>query len=416
MNKKVFFYLYLLILVFLALPVIKVGPARVEQLLVLLTFGIVFLDDLANKTIDFDILFYMIGGALLLVLLSLNSTYPKIGADKYYIKYLFIYPVVFYVGSRIVQKLDLNNFINILDLSLLFYVVSWFIVMYKLLPFSIISKFIHMRHFGWGSEFLPIQGTFYEAGALGIIVGSIFLFSFMSRVEFNIWPKQKYFSYSLYILTIFIMVMSKNKTIWLSYALILIFLSFFKGYIKITRSSYYTSPTKLEKDKLLKTFKNINSIYLIAGTILLIIFFFLYNQLSSSPFITMKEFLFKLHHERGAQYVEAWKMIKNSNFFGGYGFGSVGAHFEGLHILGVDKDAGEINSVLLDLWVQGSILAVIYMSGIIYMGFNKYHLVTIVVPMYFVFFGLTNPIIAEEFFLLLGMSYSVAHMEDFNAS
>ena len=410
--KRIFWGLYLLILVFLALPVVKIGGARIEQLLVLFTFLVVFYDDLTKKSIDFPILLYLITGALVLVLISLNSDYPKVDEKNYFIKFLFIYPVGFYVGARIFAKLTLKEVVTLLDLTLLFYVVSWFVVMYAPLPVSLLAKVVHLRDFGFGPEFVPYQGTFYEAGALGIIVGTVLLFSVMLRMEFHIWCKKRYCNYLLYGLTLYMILVSKNKTLWLAYGMILIFLAFYKIYLLLQRSNRYTPSYMLKKDMVLRNFININVLYLIGGVIVLGVLFSLYNAYAPEPFITAQEFDYKIKHERGAQFMIAWELIEKSHYFGGYGWGFVESYFEGKGITGVGKGSGSINSVLLDSWLQGSIVAVFYFTGVVMLAFSNRHLVTITVPLYFLFFGLTNPIIAEEFFLFMGMSYSFASMKN----
>ena len=412
LMRRAFFGLYLLILIFLALPVVKIGGARIEQLLVLFTFLVVFYDDLNKKSIDFSILLYLVIGALIMVLISLNSDYPKVDEKNYFIKFLFIYPVGFYVGARIFAKLTLKEVITLLDLTLLFYVVSWLIIMYVPLPMSLLSKVVHLREFGFGLEFLPYQGTFYEAGALGIIVGTVILFSAMLRIEFNVWCEKRYLNYVLYGFTFFMIVVSKNKTVWLAYGLILLFLAFYKIYLLLQRSNYYTPSYILKQDSVLKNFININVLYLIGGVIVLGVLFFLYNSLAPEPFITAQEFDYKMKHERGAQFMIGWELIEKSHYFGGYGWGFVESFFEGKGIMGVGKGSGSINSVLLDSWLQGSIVAVFYFTGIIMLAFSNKHLLTITVPLYFLFFGLTNPIIAEEFFLFTGMSYSFASIKE----
>ena len=404
--KKLYFYLYLLILVFLALPVIKIGPARIEQILLLVGFIVVFLDDIYQRDIDFKMLFFTTAGAMILILISLNSPYPKIDEKKYFIKFLFIYPTTFYLSAKILQKLTLNEFIKVIDYTLVFYVVSWFVIMYVPLPMSILSKIVHLRQFGFGYEFLPYQGTFFEAGALGIIVGAMLLFSIFGHLEFDKEYKRNKAILLLQFLTLYIMFMSKNKTVWLAYTLILFFMVVYKWYLLLRHSSYYTPKEKLEQDKILNKYIHINSFYLIIGSIAIIAAFFIYNTFSSEPFITAQEFQYKLHHERGAQFKVAWELIEKSDFFGGYGWGFVEPYFKNLHIMGVGDKSGSINSVFLDTWLQGSIIAVIYLLIITYLTFDNRYYISVVVPMYLIFFGLTNPIIAEEYFIFLGFSYS----------
>ncbi len=411
MKKQVYTVLYFLILAFLALPVIKLGPARVEQLLVLGTFALLFLDDTVHKEIDFNILVFLVLSALLLILISMRSPWPKAEEYNYYIKFLILYPVSFYVGARAVQKLGIETIIKVFDAALWFYFISWAIIMYVPLPMSILSKIVHLREFGWGAEFLPIQGTFYEAGALGIIVGTILTFSVLARWELNIWPKNRYQSYLLYTLVLYMIIMSKNKTVWLAWILMLFFMVFYKLYLMLTRTNYYYPPWKLKSDPILYRFLKLRGSLLMGSAFLLIVVLFVYNSVAAHPFITMEEFQYKMQHERGAQFAVSWDLIVKSNFFGGYGFGFVQEYFKDLGIMGVGGDSGgSINSVFLDMWLQGSIIGVIYLFFVHYIAFSNRTYLTMAIPLYLFFFGLTNPIVAEEFYLFLGLSYALARL------
>lgn len=388
------------------------GIARIEQLLLLFTFTLLFVDDLLKKEIRYEILFFFITISAAMVLVSMNSSYEKIDENGYYIKFLLIYPAAFYVGARILAKVNIKDIIYIFDFALLFYVVSWLIIMYAPLPDSLLHKVVHFREFGWGEEFLPLQGTFYEAGAIGIIVGSALLFAVLMRYEFNIWPKDRRYLYLLYFLVLYMFLMSRNKTIWLTYTLILLFLAFYKGYLLLSRSNYFYTDSLLNEDNVLRKFSKVNSGYLLFGAFLLIIIFFAYNTFSPTPFITMEEMQFKMEHERGAQFAVAWDLIEQSNYFGGYGYGFVEVYFEGLDILGVGAGSGSINNTVLNMWLQGSIIAVVYLSVLFYLGFNKRLFLTISTPLFFFFSGLTNPVTAEEFHLFLGLAYSFSSFVD----
>ncbi len=409
--KKVYFYLYLLIFIFLALPMIKVfGSARVEQLLLLATFVVLFVEDTIHKKIDFKIFITLIVGGVILVLVSLNSAYDKVEETNRFIKFLFIYPLAFYVGAAMLRKLALKEIVTLLDLSLLFYVVSWLIVMYVPLPMDLLGKFVHLREFGWGDEFLPFQGTFYEAGALAIIVGSVSLTSFLIRYEFDIWFSKRRYNYLLYTLVLYMIILSKNKTIWLALVMILISLVLYRLYLRTTRSNHYYSDELLNKDPILSKFLKLKVSYLVIGALMLVLLFFVYNSFSPEPIITMDMFEYKLKHERGAQYAITWDLIEKSNYFGGYGFGFVEVYFEGLNILGVGAESGSINNIFLDIWLQASILGVIYLLVVFYLSFDNRLFLTMTIPLFFLFFGLTNPVVSEEFFLMLGISYGFSNM------
>ncbi len=408
---KIFFYLYLGIFVFLALPVIKLGPARVEQLLVLSTFVLLLYDDYMKRELDLTISVIMIAFAMILALVSLNSDYPKVDEKGYFIKFLFLYPASFYVGMRAMSKMSIDTLIKAIDYSLWFYVISWFIVMYVPVPMPILSKVIHIRDFGYGGEFLPLQGTFYEAAGVGIIVGTMLLISMMIRYEFDIWTKNKNYTYLLYLLSFYMLFFSKNKTVWLAYILILFFFSIYKGYLILAQSSYYSPAQYLQTHKTLSRFLKINTTYLVFGGIVLLLSLAIYNTFATHPFITMREFNYKMAHERGAQFSISWDLISKSNYFGGYGLGFVEVYFEGKNVLGVGKGAGSINNILLDIWLQGSILGVIYLLWLFAISFSRRYFVTIAIPVFLFFFGLTNPIVAEEFFMFLGLSYSLKRVK-----
>jgi len=120
----------------------------------------------------------------------------------------------------------------------------------------------------------------------------------------------------------------------------------------------------------------------------------------------MDMFEYKLKHERGAQFAVAWDLIEKSNYFGGYGFGFVEVYFAGLNILGVGAESGgSINNIFLDIWLQASILGVVYLIAVFYFSFDNRLFLTMSIPLFFLFFGLTNPIVSEEFFLMLGIPY-----------
>lgn len=408
--QKYYYYLYLLIFIFLALPMIKLGPARVEQLLLIVAFIILFFDDYIKRELDLKILIFLMVGAVILILVSKNSIYPKTDESGYFVKFLFVYPVAFYVGARALHKLGIKNIIYAFDFALLFYFVSWFIVMYLPVPTSILYEIVHLREFGWGAEFLPIQGTFYEAGALGIIVGSVLTLSILARYEFDIWMKDKRYNYLLYLSVIYMVLLSKNKTVWLAYIMVLIFIVIYKGYLMLTRGNFYYTQKIISQDEVLFKFSKVNATYVMIGAISLILTFFIYNSVASEPFITMQELQFKIENERGAQYAVSWDLIVESNYFGGYGLGFVEPYFTGLNIMGVGDGDGSINNIILDIWLQGSILGVIYLMAVFYFAFDSRLFLTITIPLYFFFFGLTNPIVAEEFFLFLGVSYGFAQM------
>jgi len=410
-KRGYFFYLYLAVFITLALPIVKfIGPIRLAQFIMIITFIFIIYDDIKNKDIDFKLLSFLIIGALLITLISLNSSYTKIDEYKFLVKFIVVFPVSFYIGSRILKKFSITDAIHTIEFAMIFYLLSWLSVMYLPLPQSLLVHFVNLRDFGNGSlEFIPQQGTFYEAGALGFIVGATLLVSFLLRLEYKLFPKNKIWLFTLYGMTFYMIILSKNKTIWLAYLLILIFFIFYKYYKILSTSSYYTPREILLEDASLKKLLAIKSGYLSLAIIFLIGAFFTYNTLSDTPFITLETLQYKLQHERGAQFKEAWKLIEASGYFGGYGFGYVENYFKDLHILGVGKGDGSINNIILDMWLQGSLVALLYLFILFYISFSGRMYITIALPIFFFAFGLTNPVVSEETYLFLGISYGIIH-------
>ncbi len=409
-NKNYFFYAYLINFIFLSLPVVKLfGLPQAGQVFFIMTFVLLVIDDIKNKELDFALLFFLVLGGVFLSLLSLNSSYEKVGEFKFIVKYILVFPAIFYVGARVVSKIGVKNLIIMFDIALLFYVLDCYIIYFVPLPPVILDSIVHYREVFGGALILPFQGTFFESGSLALIVGASLLSVLLLRYDFQIWPEKKFYIYMLYGLTISILMMSRNKTVWLSYVLILLFLALYKPFLLLVKSNFYYTQKRLQEDALLSKFVKIKSFSLVSIGVIIVLAFFIVNSTIDEPLISQEILKDKIENERGAQYTEAWNLIAESQYYGGYGFGFVESYFANSNILGVGEGSSSINNIFLDIWLQGSFFAVIYLLILFFISSSNKVFLTMLLPLYFFIFGLTNPIISSDFFIFMGVSYGVVN-------
>ncbi len=409
LNKNYFFYAYLVNFIFLSLPVVKLfGLPQAGQVFFIATFIFIVIDDIKKKELDYLLLFFLIIGGTILSLLSLNSIYERVGEFKFIIKYILVFPAIFYVGARAVFKIGVKNLIIMFDIVLLFYVLDCYIIYFVPLPPVILDSIVHYREVFGGALILPFQGTFFETGSLALIVGASLLSVIMLRYDFKVWPQKKLYIYTLYGLTVTILMMSRNKTVWLSYVLILLFLSVYKALLLLLKSNFYYTQKRLKQDYILSKFIKIKSFSLISISIVVVLAFFIVNSTLDKPLISQEILKDKIENERGAQYAAAWNLIAESNYYGGYGFGFVESYFANSNILGVGEGSSSINNIFLDMWLQGSIFALLYLLILFFISSSNKIFLTILLPLYFFIFGLTNPIISSDFFIFMGLSYGFA--------
>jgi hypothetical protein len=406
-----YFILYISILVFLSIPALKVvAGVRVGQFFVLVTFMILLIEDISNRELQYGILLYFFIGTVIMSLVSFNSIAPKFGESKFIVKYLLIFPAAYYTGMRAAQKLTLDKLISVMEIVVFVYCFNAFVINFAPIPQSLLDHFVSYRE-GWGGvKYLDYQGTFFEAGWLAMGVGSVAAVALMLRYDLNLWPKKKINIYLLYSFVIITLGLSKNKTVWIALVLILLMLVIYKIHISLLHSNRYQPIYMVNKNAVLKLLSRVDSFKIILAVFSLIILFFIVNSSLSQPIISAEIIQEKLEKERGKVFLIIVDMLKDTYFFGGYGFGFIEAYFTLVPqgVIGLGKGSAMIFNSYLDIWISASIFGLIFHLGLVYISINNRYLVTIVIPLFYFIFANFNPAIGDEsYYLFLGLSLSI---------
>jgi hypothetical protein len=411
-SPKVYFVLYIAILVFLSIPALKlVGNVRIGQFFVLATFMLLLFDDISNAQLQYKVLLYFFVGTLIMSLVSFNSIEPKFGEMKFVTKYLLIFSASYYVGVRATQKLTFSKLILVMEIVAFVYCFNALIVGYGHLPQAILGKIVSYR-MGWGGTlYLDYQGTFFEAGWLAMGVGSVTLVALLTRYELNLWPKNRVPFYLLYGFVLMTLGLSRNKTIWIALIVILLVFVIYKIYISLLHSNAY-KPDHIKYDHaVLKLLSKIDVIKVLLGVLFFIILFFIINSSLSEPIITAEMLKEKLEKERGKVFILVIDLLRDSYFLGGYGFGFVEAYFTLIpqDVLGLGEGSAMIFNSYLDIWLSASILGLIFHFGLLYISTDNRYFVSMVIPFFYFIFANFNPATADEsYYLFLGLSFSIA--------
>jgi len=410
--KQVYFFISLAIFVFLSIPSFTlIEGVRIGQLFILITFMLFIVDDILNRELKFDILLYFFISAVVMSLISFNSTEIKFKEINFLVKYFLLFPAAYYVGARVVKKMSLEKFILMIEIVLFVYCLNAFIVEFVPLPQDLIDKIVSYRSGFGGSLYLDYQGTFLEAGWLALCVGGVLSISFLTRFQMNFWPKNMLVLYLLYGFSIITLGLSKNKTVWIALVVILIILVLYKIILLLLYSNRY-KPKYLENSHpVLKLLSSIDSFKVILSVLLFIVLFFIINSSLSDPIISEAMILEKLEKERGKAFLIIMDLLKDSYMLGGYGFGFVEAYFtlKPQEILGLGEGSGMVFNSYLDIWLSVSIFGLIFHLGLIYISSDSRYFITLVLPLYCFIFANFNPAIGDEFYyLFLGVSFGIA--------
>ena len=361
---------------------------RIGQLAILLMFGFVLLDDLKNKSINETLLVFFIFFAILLTFVSRSSSYSKIDEMKFVIKYMLIFPATFYIGQWSVRNFKIEDFFKVIEISLASYILMAFIL--SVYPIGFL--------FNDRGELSGFQGTFLETGWFALVVGAFTITSILGRLDFNL--KFSKVQYILYFFSMIALVLSKNKTIWMGIFLIITFIILFKSIIA----------SKENVKESVKKLKAINSFYFIFAFIVFVTLFFAVNSILAEPIVSVAMLEEKLNDERGKAYLVAIRLIENSDWFGGYGFGFIQQYFSVYtdEIIGLDENSGMIFNSYLDVWISVGILGVLFHFLLLKFAFSRTHLLTMILPIYWFIAANTNPTIGDEYYyLFLGISYGL---------
>ena len=390
-QSTFFFILILFVLFSMSLSIVSINAGiniRIGQLAILLMFGFVLLDDLKNKSINETLLVFFIFFAILLTFVSRSSSYSKIDEMKFVIKYMLIFPATFYIGQWSVRNFKIEDFFKVIEISLASYILMAFIL--SVYPIGFL--------FNDRGELSGFQGTFLETGWFALVVGAFTISSILGRLDFNL--KFSKVQYILYFFSMIALVLSKNKTIWMGIFLIITFIILFKSIIA----------SKENVKESVKKLKAINSFYFIFAFIVFVTLFFAVNSILAEPIVSVAMLEEKLNDERGKAYLVAIRLIENSDWFGGYGFGFIQQYFSVYtdEIIGLDENSGMIFNSYLDVWISVGILGVLFHFLLLKFAFSRTHLLTMILPIYWFIAANTNPTIGDEYYyLFLGISYGL---------
>jgi len=390
-NNNFLFILFSFVLCTMSLSIVSISVGftmRVGNIFILLLFGLIILDEARKNKLNESLLIFFLFFTILLFFISKNSEYSKIGELKFIIKYGVIFPAVFYIGQWCVQVFTVKRIIRTFEMVMLFYVFMAFLLFVYPIGFL-----YHDR-----GPLSGFQGTFFEPGWYALVVGSTLMTALILRWDYNLnFTIKEYYIYGISLLSIF---MSKNKTVWLSVIIILIFLLIMKIFIS-------NSPNTRKSIQKLKSFNSIGIIFI--GIIVILVFFTI-NSLLTEPIISMAIIEDKLNNERGKAFLAAIKLLENSNWLGAYGLGFIEQYFSVYtdRIIGLGAGSGMIFNSYLDIWISAGILGLVYHFTLLGMSFSRSHLYTLIIPVYWFIAANTNPVIIDEYYyLFLGISYGL---------
>jgi|GEM_PF-2694861 len=361
---------------------------RIGQLSILFLFAIIFMIDLKNHAVNEILVIFFLFFGFLLTLISYNSSFSKIGEIKFIIKYILIFPAIFYIGQWTIRNLPKRKFLIAIEITATIHIFMAF-----LLSFYPINFIYNDR-----GDLSGFQGTFLEAGWFSLVLGSLILTSILIRLDYKL--NFTYFHYTLYFFALISQFLSKNKTIWIALLVILLFLMIIKIFIS-NHSNIRYSIYKL---------KQINSFNFVITFVLFVVVFFIINLMLEQPIITIDMIEEKLKDERGKAFLAAIALLKNSDWLGNYGFGFIQQYFSVYtdDIIGLDADSSMLFNSYLDIWISVGILGLIYHLILLKISFSSTHLFTLIMPLYWFIFSNTNPAMGiEEYYLFLGISYGL---------
>ena len=400
------------VMILLSIPSLKMGGARFGQLAILGSFFLFFWEDLMRKDVAWRILLFFWIAAVLMILLSLNSTSVKIGESKFFVKYLLIFPAAFYTGFYYIRYIDLRTLIRALEIIVLILCLNALLIDLGVVPEAIKNIIVSYRTaFEGSAKYIEYQGTFAEAGWFAITVETTALFALLMRYDFSIWPqKHRWILALLYGFVFVSLVLSKNKTVWIGLLAIMLFLILYKGMLTLIRTNRYMPEYIRMRDPLIARFSRLNTNRMLLMIVVLILAFFIANTLLPKPIITAEMLAEKMQHERGKAFMIVMDLLGRTHWIGGYGFGFVEAYFtlfpQG--VIGLGPGSGMIFNSYLDIWLSVTILGLIFHLLLLWFSSSSRYYVTMAIPILLFVYANFNPSIGDEYYyLFLGMSYGI---------
>ncbi len=406
MDRKFWYSLVLVMLILMSFSTLRFNVGfeiRLNQIFILFTFFLIFLYDLRNKTVHLKLLLFLVGAGVILSLISLNSPFHKIGQIKFIIKYIFIFPAVFYTGARLINLIGAKYLVRAIEIAVLIYCIDAII-----LYFFPISTLIHYR-----GALTGFQGTFWETVWLAKAVMLFFLASISLRLDFKIFPKNKYLLLLFYGFLLLIGIITRSKLIWLAIFLIFLYMVIAKVFFALI--SYKRLGKNLYiKERIISNIQSLE-IYKIIPIIVVIgiVLFIANNFILEKPIVTMEMLKYKMEAERGKAFKVGLELLSNSNWLGGYGFGFIQSYFTTFHdkVIGLGSGTNMLFNSYLDVWISAGILGLLYHITLVLMSFNPKYYFTTIIPLYLFISANISPYIGSEYYwLFLGISFGIAHL------
>jgi len=395
MNQKIWVVLYFIFIILISFHTLKANigfEIRISQVYLLLLFLFISLYDLKNKNFNIKLYLFFLVSGILMTLISLNSTYEKIGEFKFIIKYVIIFPAAFYIGYRTFYFLKLKDIIRISELAI--FMVGGLAVYLYYFP---IAFLIHDR-----GALTGLQGTFWESSGLSIYLSIFFLISFILRLYLNsITPK----SISLYLFALTLIILAKTKIVYLAFILIFIIATYYKLDL-IKKLSY----KEIRYTHAISNFiSKINVKKMILILFLFFIILIIYNYID--PFISKEIIKNKIENERGRALKVTLELLEQSNWLGCFGWGFVEKYFTSIYrgegIIGLGEGVNAIFNSFLDIWISVGIYGVIFQIILLTLAFSKKNFLTVALPTFLFVVGLTGPVFIDfSYYFFLGFSYS----------
>jgi len=398
MNNK-WQFVFLLLIVLMGMSTLKVSyilTFKFYQLIIPILFIIFLLDDLLNRKLNIKIISFLFISSILLSLISLNSTYEKIGEIKFIIKYIVLFPASFYIGYKFIEKLNIQNIVRSYEIFAIIHLSIAILFLYYPIEFL-----YHRR----GS--LPsFQGTFWEPSGLGMALGLALLIIISLRYEFKLVPKKPLLYFSFIIAIVIAIIYAKTKAFWFATSLSLVFIIFDKIFSIIIKYKYL----EISKNFKLPFILKLKLKYIIAIIIISSITIALANSLMENPFISKEIIKEKLETERGLAFIKAIELLENSKFIGGYGWGFIEAYFSNrnLGIVGLGEGVSMIFNSYLNEWITVGIIGLMFHLILLKIAYSKKHLFTMLIPLYLFFLANVHPLLGSEvYYFTLGLSYGL---------
>ncbi len=399
-KKDIWYFLFFIMFALLSLSVVKIGPMRVGQISVIVIFILIIIHDILNKKLNVKLIIFLWIFPLFFIFITKFSDYPKIKEMTMIIKYMTTLPASFYVGSRIVTFIGRKGLISLQEKLVIFYgVMAIFLSTYP------IAFLIHDR-----GALTGFQGTFFESGHLSSTVIMAFFLTTLLRFDFKIPFKSNLTAILFFAFTFFILLATRNKTIWIGSIFSFMFIIIHFMYTKYILTGF--AYNKKSINKYLKRMKSFNIPLTALLILIFIIFAYIYNSyLLEKPMITSELLQVKIEEERGLAFVYAIQLLKDSSWLGMYGFGFVEYYFGSLfvHVLGLGGGSASIFNSYLDIWISVGLVGLLYYLLLLKSAFSFRYLVTMILPIFMFIMSNFNPFAASEFyFIFLGMLFSIA--------